>query len=175
MTHQRGLSRQSRAQLAQEFQQGHLWYRSAAQSSFCNGSSISFLPQLAPDYQCPRAPFQSLFNAPLIIHFSDSRNAARGWGFVTNKYRSNSHLQGTNEGNKNKVEESKIICFVAFNQTLHNGFDYSGEEHAGLPCLPFIPPIPLPSLAQREIKAPGVKTRAGLHCPPPRIKDLGMN
>lgn len=49
---------------------------------------------------------------------------------MTNKYRSNSHLQGTNEGNKNKVEESKIICFVAFNQTLHNGFDYSGEEHA---------------------------------------------
>lgn len=48
---------------------------------------------------------------------------------MTNKYQSNSHLQGTNEGNKNKVEESKIICFVAFNQTLHKGFDYSGEEH----------------------------------------------
>ena len=59
-------------------QQGHLRYRSAAPSSLCNGSGISFLPQLAPDYQCPRAPFQSLFNAPLIIHFSDSKNAARG-------------------------------------------------------------------------------------------------
>lgn len=29
---------------------------------------------------------------------------------------------------KNKVEESKIIYLVAFNQTLHNGFGYSGEE-----------------------------------------------
>lgn len=48
---------------------------------------------------------------------------------MTNKYQGNSRLQGTNEGNKNKVEESKIICFVAFNQMLHNWFDYSGEEH----------------------------------------------
>lgn len=78
MTHHQGLGRQSLAQLPQEWQQGHLWYHSTAQALFCNGSGISFLPQLAPDYQCPRAPFQSLFNAPLIIHFSDSRNAARG-------------------------------------------------------------------------------------------------
>lgn len=50
---------------------------------------------------------------------------------MTNKYQSNPHLQGTNEGNKNKAKESKIICFVAFNQTLDKGFDYSGEEHTG--------------------------------------------
>lgn len=112
------LGLQSLALSNQELQQGHLRYRSAAQSPFCNGSGISFLPQLAPDYQRPRAPFQSLFNAPLIIHFSDSKNAVRGYGFVTNKYQSNPHLQGTNEGNNNKGKESKLICFVAFNQTL---------------------------------------------------------
>ena len=50
---------------------------------------------------------------------------------MTNKYQSNPHLQGTNEGNKTTAKESKIICFVAFNQTLDKGFDCSGEEQAG--------------------------------------------
>ena len=50
---------------------------------------------------------------------------------MTNKYQSNPHLQGTNEGNKNKAKESKIICCVAFNQTLDKGFDYPGKEHTG--------------------------------------------
>lgn len=36
------------------------------------------------------------------------------------------------KGTKNKEKESKVICFVAFNQTLHKDFDYSGEEHGGM-------------------------------------------
>lgn len=78
---------------------------------------------------------------------------------MTNKYQSNSHLQGTNEGNKNKVEESKIICFVAFNQTLHKGFDYSGEEHTHTLGSFFTSIIAIPGTEG----APRVKTGAGLH------------
>lgn len=48
---------------------------------------------------------------------------------MTNKFQTNSHLQGTNEGKKNKEKESKIICFVALNQTLDKEFDYSGETY----------------------------------------------
>lgn len=101
---------------------------------------------------------------------------------MTNKYWSNPHLQGTNEGNKNKVEESQLIRFVAFNQTLGKGFDYSGEEHTG-PLLLIghrllgshgcigtgIFALP-PSAAERETEAP-LKWSPGQSrgCPAPEV------
>lgn len=59
---------------------------------------------------------------------------------------------------KNKVEESKIIYLVAFNQTLHNGFDYSGEERTrtlGSHASPASSPshcLPREKLRQLELK-----------------------